>query len=150
MTGVISKILGVILVFFMALSMVANAVVSEQLQARRSIVSEVTNFIDETTDTGGFDDARLADFYLGCNAYGPLVDVQITRYVKVVNPDPVNAGQTLTTYIVSTDITTWNKGDIIKVSVEEVGPTGFASFLYRMFHISLAPVEFSLSGRVRV
>ena len=45
----------------------------------RSIAAEVTNFVDEVTDTGVLNEKHVADLYLACSAYGPLVDVQVLR-----------------------------------------------------------------------
>lgn len=149
MNGFISKILGVIMCFIMIVLMLANVMVSMQLQARRSIVAEVTNFVDEVTDTGTLDEKHVADLYLACSAYGPMCDVQILRYCKVVNPDPKNTGSTYTTYVGSEDIYNWNQGDVLKVKVTEVGPTGLSSFLYRVLGLSMGSVDFSLAGRVR-
>lgn len=149
MYGFINKILGVIMCFIMILIMLSTVMVSDQVQARRSIVAEVTNFVDEVTDTGVLDEKHVADLYLACSAYGPITDVQILRYVKVVNPDPKNPGSTYMTYVGSEDIYQWNQGDLLKVKVVEVGPTGLASFLYRVFGLNMAPVDFSLAGRIR-
>lgn len=114
-----------------------------------NIVAEVTNFVDEVTDTAVLDEKHVADLYLACSAYGPLVDVQILRYAKVVNPDPKNPGDTYMTYVGSDDIYSWNQGDLLKVKVTEVGPTGLASFLYSVFGLNMAPVDFTLAGRIR-
>ena len=149
MYGFINKLLGVVMCFIMIVIMLANVMVSDQIQARRSIVAEVTNFVDEVTDTGSLNKKHAADLYLACSAYGPVVDVQILRYVKVVNPDPANPGSTYTTYVGSENIYMWNQGDILKVKVTEVGPTGFASFLYNVLGLTMAPVDFSLAGRIR-
>lgn len=150
MYGFINKILGVVLCFLLTILMLSSVMVSDQVQARRSIVAEVTNFIDEVTDTGVLDEKHVADLYLGCSAYGPVVDVQVLRYVKVVNPDPQHPGETYTTYVGSENIYQWNQGDLIKVKVVEVGPSGLTTFLYRVFGLSMAPVDFSLAGRIRV
>ena len=149
MYGFINKILGVVLCFILIIIMLVNVMVSDQLQARRSIVAEVTNFVDEVTDTAVLDEKHVADLYLACSAYGPLVDVQILRYAKVVNPDPKNPGDTYMTYVGSDDIYSWNQGDLLKVKVTEVGPTGLASFLYSVFGLNMAPVDFTLAGRIR-
>lgn len=149
MYGFINKMLGVILCFFMIVLMLSNVMVSDQVQARRSIVAEVTNFVDEVTDTAVLDEKHVADLYLACSAYGPLVDVQILRYVKVVNPDPKSPGDTYMTYVASEDIYKWNQGDLLRVKVKEVGPTGLSSFLYRVFGLYMAPVDFTLAGRIR-
>ena len=58
-------------------------------------------------------------------------------------------GETYLTYVASEDIYHWNRGDLLKVKVTEVGPTGLASFLYRVIGLNMAPVDFSLAGRIR-
>ena len=149
MYGFVNKILGVVLCFAMMVIMICSVMLSDQIQARRSIVAEVTNFLDEVTDSGNLTERQVADLYLACSSYGPTTDVQLLRYVKVVNPDPKNPGSTYTTYVGSDDIYTWNQGDILKVKVTEIGYSGIASFVYNTLGILLAPVEFTLAGRVR-
>ena len=149
MFGFINKILGVVLSFIMIIIMLATVMVSEQLTARRSIIAEVTNFIDEVTDTGILNEKHASDLYLACSAYGPVCDVQILRYSKVVNPDPKSPGDTYITYVTTDDIYQWNQGDLVKVKVTEIGATGLASFLYNSFGLTLSPINFTLAGRIR-
>ena len=52
MYGFVNKILGVVLCFAMMVIMICSVMLSDQIQARRSIVAEVTNFLDEVTDSG--------------------------------------------------------------------------------------------------
>lgn len=73
----------------------------------------------------------------------------LTYDAKVVNPDPKSPGDTYMTYVGSDDIYHWNQGDLLKVKVTEVGPTGLASFLYSVFGLNMAPVDFTLAGRIR-
>lgn len=149
MYGIVNKILGVILCLALAVLMLANVMVADQLQARRSIVGEVTNFVDEITDTGYLDEKGLQDLYLGCNSYGPTCNVTVIRYARVIQPDPTHPGSTYTTYTVSDNIYKWNQGDICKVSVDEVGYTSLSYFLYMTLHLTLQPVDFNLAGRIR-
>lgn len=75
--------------------------------------------------------------------------LQLSVCPKVVNPDPKSPGDTYMTYVGSDDIYHWNQGDLLKVKVTEVGPTGLASFLYSVFGLNMAPVDFTLAGRIR-
>lgn len=149
MYGVVNKLLGVVLVLILIVLMLCNIMVASQLQARRSIVAEVTNFVDEVTDTGTLTESHIEDLYLGVNAYGPVCDVKITRYARVIEPDPTKPGSTYTTYIISDDILNWNQGDLIKVHCEEAGHTGLAYFLYHVINIVMQPVDFAFTGRIR-
>lgn len=149
MQGITGKILGVFLCFVMMILMLASAATSERLQAQRSIIAEVTNFVDEVTDTGSLTDRQIQDLYLGCASYGPMVDVTINRYARVWNPDPTSPGDAYVTYTIKEDITTLNQGDIIQVQVEELGVTGTASVLYAICGFSISQVDFTLAGRIR-
>lgn len=149
MYGVINKLLGVILAFVLIILMLSNVMVADQLQARRSIVAEVTNFVDEVTDTGTLTEKNKQDLYLACNAYGPVCDVHIVRYMRIIEPDPSKPGQTYTTYAATENIDIWEQGDLCKVEVEEVGYTGLAYFLYSVLGLNMRPVDFSFTGRIR-
>lgn len=150
MNGLVSKLLGVVLVLLLAIILIAQVMVAESIQARRSVVAEVTNFIDEITDTGSVTQRQLEDFYLACNSYGPTCDVQILRYKRIVNPDPKNPGQTYTTYVADENINTWNIGDICKVKCTEIGNTGTVFFLYSSLGLRISSINFTLAGRVRI
>ena len=146
MYGFINKLLGLLIVLALVVLMLANVMVSTMLQARRSIVAEVTNFIDEITDSATLSERQIQDLYLACNQYGPVCDVKIFRYSRVVDTDPAHPGQTYTTY---DKLERWNVGDICKVHVEEVGFTGFAYFLRQTLGLSMGQIDFSLAGRIR-
>lgn len=149
MSGVVNKILGILLVLALLLLMLSNVMVADQLQARRSIVAEVTNFVDEVSDSGTLTEKQVEDLYLACNSYGPVCNVTITRYTRQVNPLPNHPGDTYTTYAVANNIYNWNKGDLVKVSVDEVGYTSLSYFLYVTMKLSMRPVQFDLTGRIR-
>lgn len=149
MTNIVSKMMAVLLVFILVVEMLCFVMVSEQITATRSIVADVTNFIDEVTDTGVADKKSVADLYLACDSHGPLLDVQILRLKKVVNPDPKHLGKTVVTYVGDDNIYEWNQGDSCKVVVKQVGATGMEYFAYSTFGFTLAPVNFTLAGRIR-
>lgn len=121
----------------------------DEYTSRRSIVNEVTNFIDKVTDSKTLTDDMLEDFYLGVSSYGPLVDVTVTRMVKEVNPDPLNPGETFTAYVVSDNIYEWNQGDFIKVDVEIIGYTGTEQFVMNTVGLMLPDFNYSEAGRIR-
>lgn len=148
MTDLFNKILGVLLAFvlFVGAPMVINTM-SKELTMKRSVLNEMTNFIDKVTDNGRLTETDLADFYLGISAYGVAMNATINRYAKVVNPDG-NDG-TYTSYVYQKDITTWHTGDIIQVKVEAIDFTAAQRLQHRI--LRLAPVKFeqTLAGMVR-
>ena len=149
MYGFINKILGVLLCFAMIIIMLSTVMVTDYLQATRSVVAEVTNFVDEVTDTGVLTPAQLSDLYTACVSYGVQADVQVLRYVKVINPDPLDADNVIRNYVVNEDIYNWKQGDLVKVNVNAIGQTGLTSFLYHIFGLNIANLNFTLAGRIR-
>ncbi|GFN30940.1 hypothetical protein [Paenibacillus xylaniclasticus] len=148
MTDLFNKILGVLLAFVLLAGapLVINTL-SKDLSMNRNVLNEMTNLIDIVSDSGQLTDDQLADFYLAISSYGVTMDATIKRYMKVVNPD--GAGGTRTTYVYTNDNTTWNTGDIIKVTVNAVDYTGAQRLQYRLLHLSPSKFEQTLAGMIR-
>lgn len=123
-------------------------VMVDDMVARRAIINEVSMFIDEVIDTGEVSDTLLTDFQLGCNSHGPIIQIEIVRYVKTIDPDPINGG-TYTTYVVADDITHYNQGDHIQVTVKTIGYSGTQRMVMSTVGIMLPKFECTLAGRVR-
>jgi hypothetical protein len=148
MTDLFNKILGVLLAFVLLVGApMAIDTMSRELTMKRSILNEMTNFIDKVTDSGRLTDADLADFYLGISSYGIAMDATISRYAKVVNPDGHNG--TYTSYVYQEDIRTWNTGDIIQVKVQAIDYTAAQRLQHRILRLTPAKFEQTLAGMVR-
>lgn len=147
-TDLFNKILGVLLAFvLLAGAPLVIQTMSRDLTVHRSVLNEMTNFIDKVTDNGRLTPADLADFQLGISSYGLAMDATISRYMKVVNPD--GAGGTYTSYVFSDDLTTWNTGDIIKVKVQAIGYSGGQWLQNRILRLTPAKFEQTLAGMIR-
>lgn len=150
MTDVFSKILAVCLAFVLCiLSPIALTSLMDDMVARRSIMNEMSAFIDEVIDSGKITDEQMADFQLGCNSYGPVVNIEIRRYVKTTNPDPKNPGKTYTSYVMSDTATNFNQGDHIQVTVETIGYTGSQRIVMATLGTLLPRFNCTFSARVR-
>lgn len=148
MSDILSKILGIALAFILlAFAPLTINALSDDLTMKRASINEVTNFINKAADTGKITDGELADFYLGCASHGVIADVKIKRYIKVINPD--GAGETVTTYVLSTDINKWNQGDVIQVTFKAIDWTGAQRILWQLIRIAQPKFEFTLAGKVR-
>lgn len=150
MSDIFSKIIGVILAFMLSVltPYTINSMV-EDMVARRSIINEMSMFIDEVIDTKQITKQQMSDFQLGCNSYGPVVQIEIRRYVKTIDPDPKNPGKTYTTYVMSDDNEHYNQGDHIQVTVHTVGYTGSQRLVMSTVGILAPKFECTLAGRVR-
>lgn len=86
MSDIFGKVLGTmlafILLFFAPFTMVT---LSNEMVARRTIMNEMQSFIDEVIDTRAVTDKQLEDLYLGISGLGPICDVEVNRYVRVVD-----------------------------------------------------------------
>lgn len=148
MTDIFNKILGVLLAFTLLAGapLVINSM-NKDLTLNRSVLNEMTNFIDRVTDNGRLTDEELADFYIGVSSYGISMDATVKRYMKVVNPD--GASGTYTSYVLSDNLDTWNQGDIIKVTVKAIGYTSSQRIQNKILHITPNMFDQTLSGMIR-
>lgn len=148
MTGFPSKIIGLVIVFIMlVLGPTLRSVQMDSITQRRELYNEVTNMLDNITDSGEVTNQTLEDFYLGIASKGIPVDVKIERYVKIVNPD--GKGGTYYTYTYSDNINDWNKGDVCKIKVTQLTSTNLQRLAYNISKMSTKSLDFTFSGRVR-
>ena len=166
MTDIFGRVFGVILAFILLfIAPFTMVTLSQEMVARRTILNEMQSFIDETIDSRQVTDQQLEDFYLGISGLGPIVDVEISRYVRTVDPDPVDVeisryvrtvgpdpveeGEIYVTYVYSEDNRTYNQGDKVSVRVHAIGYTGTQKFLRAITGLFLPQIDYTLAGRVR-
>ena len=150
MTDIFGRVFGVILAFILLfIAPFTMVTLSQEMVARRTILNEMQSFIDETIDSRQVTDQQLEDFYLGISGLGSIVDVEISRYVRTVDPDPVEEGEIYVTYVYSEDNRTYNQGDKVSVRVHAIGYTGTQKFLRAITGLFLPQIDYTLAGRVR-
>lgn len=150
MSDIFGRVFGVLLAFILLFVCPFMWVtLSNEMVARRTIMNEMQSFIDETIDSKQITDSQLEDFYLGISGLGPVCDVDIERYVRTVDPDPLNPGQVYVTYVYTDDWRTFNQGDKVKVRVTSIGWTGAERFLRSSIGTWLPRIDYSFAGRVR-
>lgn len=118
-------------------------------KSETEMMSETAELIDKVIDTRTLTEDMLADFNLDLASKELNYKATIYREVKVVNPDPTQAGKTYTAYVLADDITTWEQGDNIVVEVESVGESKFTTLAARLMGLHVGDSKFTLSGRVR-
>lgn len=131
MDGFLSKVIGLILAFFMLIvAPLLHAYGIQELENRMETLNEVSEFLDRVTDKGEITEDDLNEFYLAVEAHGMTLDVRVDRMVKTVT---LRAdGSISTTYIAADDNHILNVGDIVKVKLDEVSVTPYRR-LMRMF-----------------
>ncbi|GKU77575.1 hypothetical protein [Paenibacillus sp. L3-i20] len=147
MADIINKILGVLIAFAILVGgpLVITSM-NKDLTMNRSVLNEMTNFIDRVTDNGRLSSQELSAFYTSISSHGVAMDATVYRYMKVVVPD--GAG-TRTTYMLVDDNTIWNQGDIIKVRVQAVDYSGAQRIQNRLLRLTPPKFDQTLAGMVR-
>lgn len=150
MPDIFGKVLGMIIAFVLLfLAPFTWVTLSNEAVARRVILNEMQAFIDETIDSRQITESQLEDLYLGVSGLGPVVDVEIERYVRTVDPDPKNPGGIYVTYVYSENTKQFNQGDKVKIRVHAINYTGAEKMLRSTVGLWLPPIDYTLAGRVR-
>lgn len=148
MSDFLNKLIGVVLAFvLLAAGPLVNRGLAGDLEMKRSVLNEMTNFLDKVSDNGRITNLDLSNYYLALNSYGVAMDAKVNRYMKVVNPD--GAGSTYTTYTASEDVTTYNQGDIVTTTVKAIDYTGSQRVMNRLMHLSPPKFDVTFSAMVR-
>ena len=149
MSDFINKVITIALIFI--LLVMAPLLISyktDEMMAKRQILNDVANFIDMVKDTGSLNQDNLDKLYIDCNSYGIAVDVKVKRLIRT---EITKDGESKTVYY-SVDkveeLESMNKGDIIKVTVEEIGISTARRLAYNILKLDEGKFEFSLAGTV--
>ncbi|MBR1453189.1 MAG: hypothetical protein IJ593_00870 [Lachnospiraceae bacterium] len=154
MSDFINKIITVILVFLMLV--VAPMLISyktDDILARREILNDVEVFIDKVSDTASITKDDINKLYLDCNSHGLTVNVSVSRLIETSAFDEYNQEARINYFSIDDKddiefLTSINKGDIIKVTVEEVTVSHSRLALFRILGLDDGGLEFSLAGVV--
>lgn len=159
-----NKVITVILLFLMlVVAPITWSYVRTDMVAERLILNEVVAFIDKVTDKGTVTQQDLDELYIAVNASGGTYDVRVNRYIRIATKD-LNAddpNKAVRTIYVNADISEtdpvtgeavpveMNSGDMIKVSVKEIGSSPTKNLLWNLLKLDKTNTDFSLAGTVR-
>lgn len=150
MSDFFGRILGIMIAFVLLfIAPFTWVTLSNEMVARRTIMNEMQSFIDETVDSRQITDSQLEDFYLGISGLGPICDVTIERYVRTVDPDPMNSGKIYVTYVYTENNREFNQGDKVKVRVNAISYTGAEKMLRATIGMWLPNIDYTFAARVR-
>ena len=107
------------------------------------------NLIDEVIDTKEMDDAALANFNMDLAALSGYYTATVTRQVKVVNPHPLNPGETYTTYMTVDNNKEYDQSDFIIIEIEPLGVNISQSIARTLMGFQIPDNGVVLAGRVR-
>lgn len=128
MNGFISRIISLVLVFFMLiLAPLVNSYCVTEMENRRQLLNEVTSFLDVVTDKKSITNDDLNEFYMKVSSYGMVLDVQVNRLVKTATLE--NDGNVNITYMSADDISLINQRDIVQVKLTEKSQSAYQKIL---------------------
>ena len=128
MKGFLSRIISLILVFFMLiLAPLVNSYCVTEMENRRQLLNEVTSFLDVVTDKKTITNDDMNKFYLKVSSYGIVLDVQINRLVKTATLE--KDGNVNTTYIAADDISLLNQRDVVQIKLVEKSESAYQKIL---------------------
>lgn len=128
MNGFISRIISLVLVFFMLiLAPLVNSYCVTEMENRRQLLNEVTSFLDVVTDKKSITNDDLNEFYMKVSSYGMVLDVQVNRLVKTATLE--HDGNVNITYMSADDISLLNQRDIVQVKLTEKSQSAYQKIL---------------------
>lgn len=143
-----NKIFTIVLVFLMlVVAPLLWVYVRGEMVAQRLVLNEVTQFLDKVTDKGFITQEDLDDLYYAINASGGTYDVRVRRYVRMSTQD--ENGETRTLYLNAELNGQMNQGDVVKVTVEELGTSPTKRLLWSILRVDEGKTKFSLAAAVR-
>lgn len=148
------KFIGLLIAFVLTVIMPFVTVsVHNEMSDRRLIISDVCDFIDQVVDSRTVDEAMIRDLNLSLASYGVTVDYEIHWYSRTINPDPLNKGQYVTTYIENHDASYENmkfqKGDKIAVHFYTVGYSSSTAVARNITGLFIGDLDRTITARIR-
>lgn len=127
--------------------------VRDDMITERLVLNEVAQFIDKTTDKATITQQDIDDLYIAVNASGGTYDVEVNRYVSTPTPSDVGDSRMLYSNVDYLDVDgkplDLIKGDVIKVTAEEIGLSPAKKLLWTLLRVDSGSSKITLAGSVR-
>lgn len=158
MEGFLSRLFGLILVFFLLIiAPLINAYGTQEMEDRVEILNTTSEFLDKQTDKGNVTDEDLDQFYADIESHGVVFDVQVNRLVKVATK--LKNGTIHTTYVAADEekkvndkrdlVYDLNKEDILQVKIREKSSTPYKRLVNAFLRIDDNPYELDMAKTVK-
>lgn len=159
MEGFLSRLVGLILTFFMLIiAPLINAYGTQEMENRIAILNDTSEFIDKEADKGNITDLDIDQFYSDIESHGMVVDVKVERLVRVATKLP--DGRIRSTYIAQDEnpkdkdgkrdsIYDLNQHDVVHVTVTEKSSTPYKRMLNTFLKIDDSRYKLDLSKIVK-
>lgn len=148
MAGHLSRIVSLILVFFMLIiaPLIYSYSISE-MENRRLLLNDVTQFLDKVTDKGSITEDDLTEFSLQVNAHGMVIKPVVKRLVRtsIVTTD----GEIRTINVSVDDLYSLNQRDTVQVKLVEVSMSVYRRLIKSILRVDEGPYTLEMAAVVR-
>jgi hypothetical protein len=149
MEGFLSKLIGLVLLFFLLIvAPIINITGIQESQDRMEILNDTCEFLDMVTDKRSITEDDLTEFGLKVASNGIVADVQVTRLVRISTSD-TSGTDTHSSYVAVDDTDVLNVGDMVRVEINEISPDLYRRFLISFLRLDTGNYELSMAKIVK-
>lgn len=150
----LSKMILIIITFTsLVIAPLTLAYMSQRMTNQRLILNEAQTFVDKIADKGYVTGEDIDKFNLGLNSHGLVMDSRVHRLVRSAVETPDGKLRTIYTSADEADtgddvykpIYQYNKGDIVKIDVNEVAGDTATRFVSIILKLQLPQLTFNLA-----
>jgi hypothetical protein len=156
----ISKVVNLCILFTMILAVMGMVFASQQATSQRLVLNEATEFLDKVSDKAYLTAGDMDELYMRMNSHGMLLDVEVERlmYAPMEKDDAVISNYTSVDSTETLGVEkngqkkseiAFNKNDLVRIKVKEIGMPGTRRFIYRLIGIDTGAFEFALAAPVQ-
>lgn len=148
MAGHLSRIVSLILVFFMLIvsPLIYSYSVSE-MEDRRLLLNDVTQFLDKVTDKGTITEDDLTEFALQVNSHGMVINPIVKRLVRTSIVTP--RGEIRTINVPVDALYSLNQRDTVQVILQEVSMSVYRRLLKAVLRVDEGAYTLEMAAVVR-
>lgn len=149
MRDIIGKALWILAFFYLLLVLFTITTAEDEMLDRRALFADMCNFVDGVVDSGEVTEAELRQFNADIATYGYTLDYEIERYIRSVDPDPLNPGEYIPTWIRADYTGHFNQGDKIVLHVWSIGQTPARTIARHLIPFYIEDFDRRVPARVR-
>lgn len=148
MAGHLTRIVSLLLTFFMLIiaPLIYTYSITE-IEGRRLILNDVTQFLDKVTDKGTISEDDLTEFTLLVNSHGIVIKPVVKRLVRSSIETP--SGEIRTIHVSVDDLTSLNQRDTVQVKLQEVSSTIYRRLLKAILRVDEGDYTLEMAAVVR-
>ena len=148
MAGHLTRIVSLLLIFLMLIiAPLIYAYSITEMEGRRLILNDVTQFLDKVTDKGTITEDDLTEFTLLINSHGIVIQPVVKRLVRASIVTP--SGEIRTIHIPVDDLTSLNQRDTVQVKLKEVSSSIYRRILKAILRVDESEFTLEMAAVVR-